>query len=109
MEDTRPPLGPLILLRLAQLIGLAWIAGVVLLSCSLIQQDEESGVPWEDYSPDVKTRIDNLAANGNCKALQKEFDTAAKTSDATMARTGTHNNADLMDYIDQAMRDAGCY
>lgn len=65
-------------------------------------------VPWDDYSADVKTRIDDATQNADCDALQKEFDTADANNDATAARTD-HNNAALMTYIDEALKLAGCY
>jgi hypothetical protein len=49
-------------------------------------------VDWEDYAPEVRTRIADLAAN----------------NDAQLARV-RDNNADLMRYIDDKMRNAGCY
>lgn len=67
-----------------------------------------SGVPWGDYSPAARTRIDTLAVGNDCPALQAEFDQAEANGAATLTRTG-HNNAELMGYIDTAMRDAGCY
>lgn len=69
--------------------------------------DGGSGVPWEDY-PSVQSRIDGLAAAKDCAGLQAEFDTADANNAATEQRTG-HNNADLMGYIDEALRSAGCY
>ena len=62
-------------------------------------QPLEPSVPWSDYAPDVKTRIDGLAASRNCAGLQDEFDTADANNPVTLNRTG-HNNAALMDYID---------
>jgi hypothetical protein len=67
-----------------------------------------ASVPWGDYSPTVKTRIDVLAAAKDCPGLQAEFDTADASGPATMTRTG-HNNADLMSYVDTAMKGASCY
>jgi hypothetical protein len=67
-----------------------------------------SGVPWRDYASDLKPRIDGLAAAADCAGLQREFDTADANNAATRSRTG-HSNTDLMAYIDDAMRGAGCY
>jgi hypothetical protein len=67
-----------------------------------------SGVPWADYAPEVRTRIDGLLAAKDCRGLQAEFNQADANNQATMSRTG-HNNAALMDYIDIGMRSAGCY
>jgi hypothetical protein len=75
--------------------------------CDHIDSDRAE-VPWADYFADVKQRIDQATRQGKCKALQHEFDIADANSDATMERTG-HSNANLMSYIDEALREAGCY
>jgi len=69
---------------------------------------DRADVPWADYDGSVKTRIDQLEAAADCAGLQIEFDTADGNSAATQNRTG-HSNADLMQYIDEAMRLADCY
>lgn len=69
---------------------------------------DPAGVPWADYASSVRERIDAASAAGDCDALQAEFDTADANNEATLARTG-HNNADLMGYIDDRLRAAGCY
>ena len=66
------------------------------------------GVPWQDYAPNLQSRIDDLADAKDCTALQSEFDVADANNAATRTRTG-HNSADLMTYIDGKMRSAGCY
>lgn len=63
---------------------------------------------WKNYSPDVKQRIEGYTASKDCAGLQREFDTADANNDAQRSRTGS-NNADLMGYLDDLMRDAGCY
>ena len=65
-------------------------------------------MPWSDYAADLRPRIDAAAAAGGCVLLQQEFDTGAANDDETRARTG-HGNAELMSYIDAAMKAAGCY
>lgn len=65
-------------------------------------------VPWEDYDASVKERIDSMGSAADCSGLQTEFDTADGNNEATMNRSG-HNNADLMDYIDEWLVIAGCY
>lgn len=95
----------------ATLIGIACLA---LIGCGSPSRATpapaapEAGVPWGDYSPDVKTRIDGLAASKDCTALQDEFNTADANDAATRTRTG-HGNTELMTYIDGRMRAAGCY
>lgn len=66
-----------------------------------------SGVDWSKYSPGVKARIDQMAATRDCAGLQAEFNTADSNNAAQRARTGS-NNADLMEYIDNKMKDADC-
>ena len=67
-----------------------------------------SDVPWEDYDPGLKGRITTARDAKDCPGLQTMFDAADKNNEATMARAG-HNNADLMSYIDDALKAAGCH
>jgi opacity protein-like surface antigen len=81
----------------------AALAGVLLGSCS-----SSADVDWENYAPEVRTRIDRMAAEGDCDGLQAEFDTADANDAAQRDRVGT-GNADLMGYIDGKLSEAGCY
>jgi len=65
-------------------------------------------VDWDNYSPDVRSRIDRLASQGDCAGLQEEFDLADANDDAQRSRTGD-GNADLMGYIDSKLDESGCY
>lgn len=65
-------------------------------------------VNWENYDPSVRERIDSMAEAGDCEGLQQEFNTAETNSDMQRARVG-EGNADLMGYIDEQLRAAGCY
>lgn len=67
----------------------------------------EGGVDWDNYSPTVKSRIDSLALAKECEELQSEFDTAAANDSAQRNRTGS-GNADLMQYINEKLKSAGC-
>lgn len=58
------------------------------------RSDQDEGPP-DNVSPAVITRIESTR---NCAALQREFDTA-----------DLNGNADLMVFIDDHMRDVGCY
>jgi hypothetical protein len=49
-----------------------------------------------------------LISGRDCQGLRREFDSADANNAATLSRTG-HNNAALMDYIDQNMKEAGCH
>ena len=63
---------------------------------------------WENYNPNVKVRIHELIKNKDCPGLQKEFDNAHNNNQAQKNRTG-RNNAELLDFIDNAMYKLGCY
>ncbi len=65
-------------------------------------------MPWSDYAPGLQARVDSLGTSRNCPELQAEFDTADANNELTRNHTG-HSNADLMAYIDNTMRAAGCY
>ena len=67
-----------------------------------------AGVQWQDYNPALQSQLDQLKAGKDCPGLQTQFNAADANSTATMSRTG-HSNAELMGYIDAAMRSAGCY
>lgn len=60
------------------------------------------------YSVTVQERIDTMADHRDCAGLQDEFDIADANDAATRNRTGS-GTADLMGYIDDAMRRVGCY
>ena len=65
-------------------------------------------VQWSDYAAGLQGKIDGMATAKDCRGLQAEFNTADRNSEATKARTG-RNNAELMKYVDTAMKTAGCY
>ncbi|MET0915005.1 MAG: hypothetical protein ABWY81_02265 [Jiangellaceae bacterium] len=64
-------------------------------------------VDWENYAPDVQTRIDGMGQTKDCAGLRTEFDTAAANDAAQRARVGD-GNADLMTYILEWLALAGC-
>lgn len=94
--------------RRATLSRIFWFVVIFAIVLFWVSQCGKSSVPWNDYSSDVRTRIDSAAAARDCSALQSEFDTADASNTATMNRTG-HNNAALLEYIGGKMKDAGCY
>jgi hypothetical protein len=69
---------------------------------------DNSGVKWSDYSPAVKTRIEELIQSGDCSSLQTEFDIADQNDAAQRNRVGV-GNADLMNYINTSMQKLGCF
>lgn len=64
-------------------------------------------VPWADYGPDVRSRIDSWAAAGDCRRLRETRHTAVADGDAVRRRTG-HGNEALIAYLDAVSRAAGC-
>jgi hypothetical protein len=66
-----------------------------------------SGVPWEDYASDTRSRIDAMAGLQDCPDLKRMLSAASRSNDATIAQTG-HDNSELMAYISAAMQEAGC-
>lgn len=64
-------------------------------------------VPWADYGPGVRNRIDSWAASGDCRRLRDTRDTAVSDDDAVRRRTG-HGNQALIAYLDALSRAAGC-
>lgn len=69
---------------------------------------DNSGVKWSDYSPTVKTRIEELIQSGDCSGLQTEFDIADQNDAAQRNRVGV-GNADFMNYINTSMQKLGCF
>ena len=63
---------------------------------------------WDNYSPSVKPRIDAMIEAKDCKGLQENFEVAWNNNQAQMDRVGS-NNAKLLGYIDEAMKEIGCY
>jgi hypothetical protein len=74
----------------------------IIYSCGEI--DYAESVEWEYYQDDLKEKIDNA----NCVDLQWEFEKASATSDAQRSIVGTDNSY-LMDYMDQVLKEKGCY
>jgi len=64
-------------------------------------------VPWADYGPGVRNRIDSWAASGECDRLRDTRATAVADGDAVRRRTG-HGNEALIAYLDAVSRVAGC-
>jgi hypothetical protein len=85
------------------------LSSLLFASCGCSPQNgTRTQVDWENYDSSVRIRIDRLASVGDCKGLQAEFDIAERNNAAQRRRTGDGND-DLMGYIDQKMRESGCY
>ena len=65
-------------------------------------------VNWFNYHKLVKSRIDEAILESDCVALQKEFASAADNSSAQRKRTG-ESNTNLMSFLDEKMKQVGCY
>lgn len=65
-------------------------------------------VDWANYATDTKRLVDEDTVARDCEMLQGAFDVADAADDVQRDRTGD-GNADLMGYIDEALRLAGCY
>lgn len=89
------------------LTGCSASSGTTESTAPAVEQKTDS-VQWEDYGSTLKADIDALTAAKDCNGLQEQFDNADANNPATMERTG-HNNAELMGYLDKAMKTAGCY
>lgn len=66
------------------------VVPLVLVACA--------GEEEPDVNPVVRDRIEGLVAQQDCAELQAQFDIA-----------DTNRNTDIMTYVDDALRRAGCY
>lgn len=67
-----------------------------------------SDVPWDNYPSGLRQIIDDEAAAGDCEFLQGAFDVWANSDESFREQYGEGNTA-IMTYIDDAMRNAGCF
>lgn len=67
------------------------------------EPEARATVPWDDYAPKMQELIDTAS----CEELDEHFSNAVTNNDH-VASTTDHNNADLMEYIDEAGAIAGC-
>ena len=77
-------------------------------SVVVVEEPEDNSEFWQNYSPEVKKRILEMIKNKDCQGLQNEFNIADQNNEAQMRRTG-RNNAELLEYIDNAMANMDCY
>ena len=82
-------------------LGLLLVAG-----CS--SGPDPDDVPWSEYAPEWRERIEAAIDAEDCKALDAELVAAAEGDDAHEARYGS-DNSDLMEYIDESMDEIDCY
>lgn len=70
--------------------------------------DSRATVDWENYPPDFQRLIDESQEQNDCDTLQGMFEAADTADNRQRERTGD-GNTDLMTYIDEALKLAGCY
>lgn len=87
-----------------RLLGALALA-VALVACS--SGADDSDVPWHQYAPEVRDRVEQAIDAEDCDAMSDEFWSASDGTDAHRAKWG-EGNGELMSYIDDAMEDAGC-
>ena len=65
---------------------------------------------WKKFDPIVKRRVYDLIKNKDCEGLQKEYNITADNLDRIHNSGGTSSrNLDLMFFLDEKMKDIGCY
>ncbi|MFK7060254.1 hypothetical protein V3Q90_08990 [Flavobacterium oreochromis] len=65
---------------------------------------------WNLYDPIVKERVYKLIENKDCNGLQNEFDTTAENMDRLQkAGKSASRNIDLMDFLEDKMKELGCH
>lgn len=79
----------------------------LLMGCEPTVVNEED-VNWDNYSPIVRERINSHIDSRNCNLLQKEIETASELGEQQIRRTG-ESNYKIVAYIDDSMRQIGCY
>ncbi len=65
---------------------------------------------WNEFAPEVKTRIELMIFNKDCDELQKEFNSADENVKRFHnAGSNSIKHTELMDFVDEQMRKMGCY
>ena len=92
------------------IVGILFGVFIVWVFSLFISDNEPKEDFWNKFDPIVKERINNHIQNGNCTELQKEFDTTESNSQRNRksGRSSRHF-VDLMRYIDENMKEIGCY
>jgi hypothetical protein len=109
MDDPERDLRGLLGLLKAAITMPIMVAGCVIIAISWTAPEPltPAPVPWGHYQDLLQTRIDQRAALGDCRGLQREMDTVLAKSDATFADYG-HDSQALLDYIAEKMAQADC-
>ena len=71
------------------------------------QRPQTAGVNWDNYPPLVKSRTSQLITERDCSSLRKEFDNSY-ANDANQRNRVGEGNANLMTYIDDALKSSDC-
>ena len=65
---------------------------------------------WDEFDPVVKIRIYKMIEEKNCSGLQDEFNTTADNMDKLQsAGKSASRNIDLMDFLEDKMKDLDCH
>jgi hypothetical protein len=65
---------------------------------------------WDKFDPIVKVRIYKMIQEKDCSGLQQEFNTTANNMDKLQASgKGASRNLDLMDFLEEQMKDLECH
>lgn len=84
----------------------ATVIVLILFLCS--RADKSPAVKWENYTPELKERIDKMVVDKNCEGLEMMSEVAYKNDQIQRARTKT-GNGNLIQYIEEGRLNAGCY
>jgi hypothetical protein len=64
-------------------------------------------VIWADYSLGLKSDIENATVSKDCRGIQTFFGLTTATEDSMKAAKG-HGNANLVSYLNESLKLAGC-
>lgn len=84
------------------------LLAVLVVGATAISAASAGGDGGSHLIPPHKTMVDNLAADGDCGALQARFD-AAYENRGTAGSEKALRNAALMEYANDAMKRIGCF
>lgn len=73
----------------------------------LMPSDPASAVDWENYDPGLQTQIEQLAAAGDCAALD-EMRAEAQASESDQIEQTGNGNEDLIRFIDSELESTEC-
>ena len=76
----------------------------------LTAMEKDNSAFWEKYDPIVKERVYKLIEKKDCAGLQEEFKITVDNMDRIQASGGSaQRNLDLMQFLDDQMKELDCY